>query len=79
LPRSESFGICQQKQLKLTVLAAPREFLGFPTQIDSILFCRAAKILEFANESNSNWLYFVLARSENFWICQQRQLKLVVF
>jgi hypothetical protein len=30
------------------------------------LFCCAAKILE-ANTSNSNWLYFVLPRSEKLW------------
>jgi hypothetical protein len=30
------------------------------------LLCRAAKVLEFVNKNNSNWLYFVLPHSENF-------------
>jgi hypothetical protein len=55
LPHSEIFGICEQKQLELTVFcSAAREFLEFATQIDGILFCRAAKVLEFANKSNSS-------------------------
>jgi hypothetical protein len=51
LPRSENFGIWPTNA----------------TQIDCILFCRAAKTLQFANKSNSNWLYFGLPRSQNFW------------
>jgi hypothetical protein len=48
---AKGFGIRQQKQLKLTV------------------FCQAAqrKLLEFANKSNANWLYFVEPSSKMFW------------
>jgi hypothetical protein len=31
------------------------------------LFWRAAKTFGFANKGNSNWLYFSLPRSQNFW------------
>jgi hypothetical protein len=59
LPHSENFGIHQQKQLKLTPFCLPRSqnFRSLSTettQINSILFCGAAKILEFANKNNSN-------------------------
>jgi hypothetical protein len=41
----KAFGICQQKQLKLTVFcsATQRNLSTKTTQIDCILFCRAAK------------------------------------
>jgi hypothetical protein len=40
------------------------------TQINCILFCCVAKILEFVNKSNSNGLYSVLSRSQIFWNCE---------
>jgi hypothetical protein len=42
-------------------------------QLKSTGFCPTVqrKFLEFANKSNSNWLYFVQPRSERFGIRQQ--------
>jgi hypothetical protein len=62
-PQRKSFGIYQQKQLKLSVFcsAARRKLWNLPakpTQFNCILFCRAAKF---------------------FGICQQEQLKSTVF
>jgi hypothetical protein len=85
--RSENFGIFPQNQLKTDCILFSRaaKFLEFstkPTQTDCILFCRAAKNSVQA-PSEIFWdlptkakLYFVLPCSENFGICQQKQLLL---
>jgi hypothetical protein len=69
--------------------------LEFATQIDCILFCRAAKVWNLPTKAtqvdcfrcaarifgicNSNGQHFVLPRSENLGICQEKQLKFTVF
>jgi hypothetical protein len=72
-PRGETFGIYQQKQLKLTVFcsAAQRNFLEIvtkTTQIGFILFYRAAKIWKLPTKQfNLHVIVFLLPGSEKFW------------
>jgi hypothetical protein len=55
--RNENYGICQQKQLKLTVW-------NLRTKVTPTA---ERNLLEFVNKSNSNSLYFIQPRSEKFW------------
>jgi hypothetical protein len=93
-PRSENFGIFQQEQLKSTTFCSAArntlEFTNKSNRINCILFCRAKTLglrgeaLYFIQQRNflelrRKALYFVLPRSENFGISQQKQLKLTAF
>jgi hypothetical protein len=70
---AKNFGICEQKQLKLTGFfwsAVQRKILEFAnktTQFDWILVSRAAKILELVNKT-----------TQIDWILVNKQLKLTV-
>jgi hypothetical protein len=75
LPRSQKFRNCEQKHWILFNRAA--KIFGIVNE--STVFCSTTqrRILEFANKSNSNCLYFVQPRSEKFWNCEKKYCILV--
>jgi hypothetical protein len=71
----KAWNLLTQKQLKLTAFCLPHseKFWNLSTkttQIDCTLFCRATKILEFANTNATQIVCSTLPRSENLGYCK---------
>jgi hypothetical protein len=81
---TKSTVFCSRKALEL---CARRKKFELRTKAHCILLSRAAKILEFSNKNNLNWLHFVLPRNQKFrnlsteaiQICSAAQRKILEF